>query len=97
MIAAQKNPNFRVTEYNIEDSNFYPIRVGWLYGQTLDAAMKQEKMEVENSTITHLFPEKQRPVLFDNNCLVPSLKSFNLTKHEPVELTLFYDPVPAGC
>jgi len=36
MIAATKNPSFRVTEYNIDDANFYPIRVGWLYGTTLN-------------------------------------------------------------
>lgn len=36
MMAATRNPSFRVTEYNIEDVNFYPIRIGWLYGNTLD-------------------------------------------------------------
>jgi heat shock protein 4 len=28
--------------------------------------------------------------------VIPSLKSFNLTKTDPVEITLFYDPTPPG-
>jgi len=39
MMAAMRSPNFRVTEYKIEDSNFYPIKVGWLYGNTLQNLM----------------------------------------------------------
>lgn len=36
MMAAMRSPNFRVTEYKIEDCNYYPIRVGWLYDQNLN-------------------------------------------------------------
>jgi len=53
-------------------------------------------MEIETASLTNFFPEKQRPVLFDSNCAIPSLKSFNLSRTEPVELTLFYDPPPPG-
>jgi heat shock protein 4 len=53
-------------------------------------------MEIESSSLTNIFPEKQRPILFDNNCGIPSLKSFNLTRTEPIEVTLFYDPPPPG-
>lgn len=48
MMAAMKSPSFRVTEYQIEDANFYPIRVGWLYNSTLDAVLKsQQGMDIE--------------------------------------------------
>jgi len=53
-------------------------------------------MDIEGTTLTNFFPEKQRPLLFDNNCSIPSLKSFNLTRTENVEVTIFYDPVPPG-
>jgi hypothetical protein len=35
-------------------------------------------------------------VLFDTNNAIPSVKSFSLMKLEPIEITLFYDPVPEG-
>jgi heat shock protein 4 len=40
MMAAKKNPQFRVIDYEIEEANFYTIRVGWLYNNTLDAVVK---------------------------------------------------------
>jgi heat shock protein 4 len=40
MMAAMRSPSFRVTEYIIEDANFYPIRVGWLFNSTLDTLLK---------------------------------------------------------
>lgn len=96
MMAAMRSPSFRVTEYHIEDSNFYPIRVGWLFNSTLEQQMKAQNMEVESASLTQYFPEKQRPVLFDYNCGIPSTKSFNLSRTDNIELTLFYDPAPQG-
>ncbi|CAD8139686.1 unnamed protein product [Paramecium octaurelia] len=89
MMAAMKSPNFKVTEYKIEDCNYYPIRVGWLYGQQLS---QQDKSQ----GLVRCFPEKQCKVLFDQNNPIPSIKSFALLKTEPIEITLFYDPVPEG-
>lgn len=46
MMAAMKSPLFRVSEYNLEEANYYSIRViklksqniqvGWLINQTFD-------------------------------------------------------------
>lgn len=41
MMAAMKNPSFKVTEYSIEDINYYPIKVGWLYNSTLDQILNK--------------------------------------------------------
>ncbi|CAD8045519.1 unnamed protein product [Paramecium sonneborni] len=89
MMAAMKSPNFKVTEYKIEDCNYYPIRVGWLYGQQLT-------QQDQSQGLVRCFPEKQCKVLFDQNNAIPSVKSFSLLKTEPIEITLFYDPVPEG-
>lgn len=60
MMAAMRSPSFRVTEYHIEDSNFYPIRVGWLFNSTLEQQIKAQQtgMEVENASLTQYFPDK---------------------------------------
>lgn len=98
MMAAMKSPLFRVTEYTLEEANYYSIRVGWLINQTLTSLVQQKKqaMEIEAMSLNQYFPEKQRPVLFDYNCSIPSVKSFNLQKNDHIELTVFYDPVPDG-
>ncbi|CAD8054922.1 unnamed protein product [Paramecium sonneborni] len=89
MMAAMKSPNFRVTEYKIEDCHYYPIRVGWLYQQKLNQLDKSKGL-------LKCFPEKQCKILFDQNNPIPSIKSFNLMKTQPIEITLFYDPIPQG-
>lgn len=53
-------------------------------------------MELEVIPLMQYFPEKQRPVLFDVNCSIPSLKSFSLSKNDNIEVTIFYDPAPDG-
>ena len=40
MMAAMKSPSFKVTEYVMEEENYYSIRVGWLINQTLDQIVK---------------------------------------------------------
>ncbi|CAK94865.1 unnamed protein product (macronuclear) [Paramecium tetraurelia] len=89
MMAAMRSPNFRVTEYKIEDCNYYPIRVGWLYDQKLN------KLD-QSKGLARCFPEKQCKILFEQNNPIPSIKSFTLMKTQPIQLTLFYDPVPQG-
>lgn len=57
MMAAMRSPNFRVTEYKIDDANYYPIKVGWLYSNTLEN-IKQQKMEMEQVSLAAFYPEK---------------------------------------
>ncbi|CAD8139164.1 unnamed protein product [Paramecium pentaurelia] len=89
MMAAMRSPNFRVTEYKIEDCNYYPIRVGWLYDQNLN------KLD-QSKGLVKCFPEKQCKILFEQNNPIPCIKSFALMKTQPIQITLFYDPVPQG-
>ncbi|CAD8077171.1 unnamed protein product [Paramecium sonneborni] len=89
MMAAMRSPNFRVTEYKIDDCNYYPIKVGWLYEQKLNS-LDQSK------GLLNCFPERQCKILYDQNNPIPSIKSFALMKTQPIEITLFYDPVPQG-
>lgn len=93
MMAARRSRNFRVTTFDIEDVNFHPIRVGWLYSNKLQDIM-QQKMNVEQQSLTQFFPEKQSKLLFDANNQYCSNKAFSLTKTEPIEITFYYDPVP---
>ena len=53
-------------------------------------------MDVESLSLVQYFPEKQRPILFDYNYSIPSVKSFSLSKNDNIEVTVFYDPIPEG-
>lgn len=95
MMSAMLSSHFRVAEYNIEDSNYFPIRIGWLYNDTLSSVLK-DKMEIEGGSINHAFAEKQHPLIFDKNCSLPCTKTITFHKCDPMEITLYYDPIPAG-
>ncbi|KAM3138385.1 hypothetical protein pb186bvf_009471 [Paramecium bursaria] len=96
MMAAMRSPQFRVSEYQIEDANYYPIKVGWLYGNTLQNLIQQKNEAGNDGSMSGYFPEKQCKLLFDQNCVIPAVKSFSLMKTEAIEVTLFYEPTPPG-
>ena len=71
---------FRVAEYNLTETNLYPIKCTWRF---LDPKTKAI-LEDENKT----------PTIFSTKTSFPQLKSVNFPKDATIECKLFYDPVP---
>jgi hypothetical protein len=83
---------FKVTDYVIEETNYYPIKCSWRF---LDGnAANSSKMEIESDDQNK--SASQESMLFPSGCAVPSCKSLNFKRFEPIELTLFYDQTPVG-
>lgn len=88
--SAMLSPLFKVAEYGVEESNYYPIRCSWLFLNKEDV-----NMNVENDSKNN--PEKQTSILFPSGCSVPSVKAITFHKDEPlINFKLAYDPVPNG-
>jgi len=90
--AAIVSPLFKVSDYMLEESNYYPIRCAWKFLEN-PQAYSESKMDIEDSRNN---PIKQRSILFDSGCNVPSVKAVSFHKEDAVEFKLFYDPVPIG-
>lgn len=67
MQAAMKSPLFRVAHYDLEESNYYPIRATWQF-------FSGSGMEVEG--------QKKSSIMFNYGCVLPSTKSINVTKND---------------
>lgn len=91
--AAMLSPLFKVADYGIEESGYYPIRCAWTFIDE-PGVSKDAKMEVEGESKNN--PQKQTSILFDRNCPIPNVKSITFHREESVDFKLFYDPVPEG-
>eukprot|EP00331_Platyophrya_macrostoma_P004412 CAMPEP_0176425616 /NCGR_PEP_ID=MMETSP0127-20121128/11484_1 /TAXON_ID=938130 /ORGANISM="Platyophrya macrostoma, Strain WH" /LENGTH=788 /DNA_ID=CAMNT_0017806789 /DNA_START=42 /DNA_END=2408 /DNA_ORIENTATION=+ len=90
--AAIVSPLFKVSDYILEEANYYPIRCAWKFLEN-PQAYSENKMDIEDPRNN---PIKQRSILFDAGCNVPSVKAVSFHKEDAVEFRLFYDPVPIG-
>lgn len=86
------SPLFKVSDYQLEEANYYPIRCAWKFLEN-PQAYAENKMDIEDARNN---PIKQRSILFDTGCNVPSVKAVSFHKEDAVEFRLFYDPVPIG-
>jgi heat shock protein 4 len=88
--AAMLSPLFKVAEYGIEETNYYPIRCSWLFLNPED-----NNMSVENDAKNNV--QKQTSILFDKGCAVPSVKAITFHREDPlIDFKLTYDPIPTG-
>lgn len=76
-----------VTDYGIEEYNYYPIKCLWTFVHD-----NMQSMDIENEAQM----AKQKAVLFDHGCSIPNLKSLTFTRTEKIKFQLFYDPAPPG-
>lgn len=90
--AAVVSPLFKVSEYALEEANYYPVRCAWKFLEN-PQAYSENKMDIEDARNN---PIKQRSILFDVGSNVPSVKAVSFHKEDAVEFRLFYDPVPIG-
>jgi heat shock protein 4 len=90
--AAIVSPLFKVSDYLLEEANYYPIRCSWKFLES-PQAYSENKMDIEDARNN---PIKQRSILFDTGSNVPSVKAVSFHKEDAVEFKLFYDPVPIG-
>lgn len=91
--AAILSPLFKVADYIVEDSQYYPIHCSWKFFENTQTAKQNTTMDIEDHR--NNLP-KQKATLFDYGCSVPSVKSINFHREDAVEVKLFYDPVPYG-
>ncbi|KAL4435761.1 hypothetical protein ABPG74_015729 [Tetrahymena malaccensis] len=83
MMSAMISPQFKVAQYNLEEANFYSIKMSWDF---FNRNEKGEKMEQEGKT----------SVIFDKGCTVPNVKSITFNKNDGINVSLFYANPPEG-
>lgn len=83
MMCAMSSPQFKVSQYLLEEANYYPIKMSWDFFNTNE---KGEKMEQEGKTST----------IFDKGCTIPNLKSITFNKNDGINLSIFYAEPPLG-
>lgn len=83
MMCAMMSPQFKVSQYGLEESNNYSIKMSW------DFFNKNEKGEVMEQ-------EGKTSVIFDKGCTVPNVKSITFNKNDGINVNLFYADPPEG-
>jgi len=88
--AAMLSPLFKVAEYGIEETNYYPIKCSWLFLNKEDV-----NMNVENDSKNNI--QKQQSLIFSAGCVLPSVKAITFHKDEPlIDFKLYYEPSVHG-
>lgn len=82
-MCAMMSPQFKVSQYGLEESNNYSIKMSW------DFFNKNEKGEVMEQ-------EGKTSVIFDKGCTVPNVKSITFNKNDGINVNLFYADPPEG-
>lgn len=78
MMSAMMSPQFKVAQYNLEESNYYGIKMSWDF---FNKNEKGEKMEQEGKCST----------IFEKGCTIPNVKSITFNKSDGVNVNLFYN------